>query len=141
MCSITLMTINVHVHLLFLINILDIYDIANVLYYFDSFCRCLLDHASAFFAFMVLISVIKLGWLIYLVVCPNEGMSGRLVNTCSMGYNNCKCYIDTHLTLPALSCTSQTLSKIFLKILELGIYFESKVSLGYDFLLKPCFLF
>ena len=44
--------------------------------------------ACAFFALMVVPrSCIKFGWLIYLVVCPNEIMPDRLVNTCSVGYN------------------------------------------------------
>ena len=63
-------------------------------------------------------------------------MSGGLVITCSVVYKNCKCFIDIHLTFPVLSCTSKTLSYIFLQILKLGLYFKSKVFLGYGFLLK-----
>ena len=81
---------------------------------------------------------IMLAWSIYLVVCPNEVMSGRLVNTkhcpnenmssrlvntCSAGCSNCKCCIDNHLTFPVLSCTSNTLSEIFLQFQKLGLYF------------------
>ena len=77
----------------------------NVLHYFDVHCKCLLHYACVFFALiLVLRSGISLGWLIYFVVQLNEVMSGRLVNMCSVGYNNCKC-IDTCLTFPALSCT------------------------------------
>ena len=102
MCSITLMTIIVHVYILLLITILDIYDFVDVLGCFDAHCRCLLYHTCAFFALI-------------------EVMSGRLVNTCSTG-KCCKCCIDTHLTFPALSCTSKALSEIFLQILKLGLY-------------------
>ena len=74
--------------------------------------------------------------VIYFVVQLNNVMSGRLDNTCSAGCNICKCCIDTHLTFPALSCTSKTLSKIFLQILKLGLYFKSKISYGVWFLSK-----
>ena len=91
-------------------NFFDIYDATNAC------CRCLLCHACVFFALMlVLRSGIKLGWIIYLAVHPNEVMSGRLVNTCSAGYRNCTYCIDTCLTFPALSCASQTLSEISYK--------------------------
>ena len=91
MCNITLMTIIIHVHLLFLITILDIYDIASMLHYFDKCCRCLLNYACVFFALTVVLrSSIKLGWVIYLIVHPSEVMEGRLVNMWSVGYNNCK---------------------------------------------------
>ena len=82
-----------------------------------------------FFPLIVVLRLgIRSGWLIYLVVWPDEVMSGKLVNTCSAGYNNCKHCIDTHLTFQALSCTSNVLSEIFLQILKLGLYFESNVS-------------
>ena len=96
MCSIIMMIIIIHVCLLLLINILDIYDIAHVPHHLDVYCRCLLQHAHALFAVILIVrSGIRLGWLIYLVVHPNEVMSDRLVNTCSAGNNNCKCSIDT----------------------------------------------
>ena len=67
MCSITLMTIIIHVCLLLLINILDIYYITNVLHYFDAHCKCLLHHVYVFLALIVVLrSGIILGWLIYL---------------------------------------------------------------------------
>ena len=69
-----------------------------------------------FFALIVVLrSGIRLGRLLYLVVQPNEVMSGRLVNICSAGYNNCKYYNDTHLTFPALSCTSKACLKFSYK--------------------------
>ena len=93
------------------------------------FVSCMWD-----FALMVVHkSGIKLEWLIYFLVCPNEVTSGRLVNICSAGCNNCRSCIDTHLTFPELSCTSEALSEIFLQIWKLGLYFESKVSLGVSF--------
>ena len=99
MCSITLMAIIKHMCLLLLMSVLDIYDVANVLHYFQVCCRCLLHHVYVFFALMVVLrSGIKLEWLIYLLVCPHNVMSGKLVNTCSLWYNNCKCCIDTYLT-------------------------------------------
>ena len=71
MYSITLMAIIIHVYIV-LITILDIYDITNVLHYFDACCRSLSHHACVFFAlFVVLRSGIRLGWLMYLVVHPN----------------------------------------------------------------------
>ena len=110
-------------------NHLYIYYIKNVLHYFDACCKCLLHHAYAFFALIVVFrSGIRLEWLIYLVMWSNEVMSGRLVNTCSVGYNYCKCCIDTHLTFSALSCTSKALSEIFLQILKLDLHLKSKVS-------------
>ena len=82
--------------------------------------QVLLCHAYVFFTLMAVFrSGIKLGWLIYLVVHPNEVLSGRLVNTCSTGYNNCKCCIVQETHFPALSCTSKALSKVFLQILKL----------------------
>ena len=89
-------------------------------------------------AFFTLIAVlrlgIRLGQLIYFVAY--EGMSGRLVNTCSSGCCNCKGYIDTCLTYPVLSCTANTSYKIFLQILNLGLHFESNASFGVWFSTK-----
>ena len=81
-----------------------------------------------FLLIVVLRSGIRLAWLMCLIVEPNEVMSGRLIRMYSVGYNNCKCCIDTHLTFPTLSCTPNALSEIFLQILKLGLYFESKAS-------------
>ena len=135
MCSNTLMTIIIHVCILLLIT--NIYYITNVLHYFDACCKCLLCNAYAFYTLIiVLISGIRLGWLIYLAVWPNEVMSGRLVNTCSVGCNNCKYCIDTYLTFLVSSHISKALSKIFSQILKLGLYFKSKVSLGVWFLIE-----
>ena len=84
------MTIIMHVSHLLPITIFDIYDVANVLHYFDACCQCLLHHAYVFFALIVVLRTgIKLGLLIYLVVHQNEVMSGRLVNICTVGNNNC----------------------------------------------------
>ena len=93
-------------------------------------------HVSFFTLMVVLGSGIKLGWLIYFVACPNEVISGRLVNTCSVLCNSCRCCIETCLTFPELSCTSKALSEIFLQIWKLDLYFKSNVSLGVCFLSK-----
>ena len=83
---------------------------------------------------MVLKSGIKLRWLMHLVVQPKEFISGKLVNTCSVRGNSCKCWIDTLLILPKLSWTPKALSESFLQILKLGLHLELKVSLGVWFL-------
>ena len=66
-------------------------------------------------------SGIRLELLIYLVIHLNEVMSGRCVNTCSIGCNYSKCCIDSHLVFPMLSCTSKALSELLLQILKLDL--------------------
>ena len=95
---------------------------------FITSCMCV-------FALLVVLRSGYVRWLAYLVACPNEVLSGRFVNTCSVGYNNCKCCIDTHLTFPALTCSSEAWSEIFLQILKLGLYFEESV-MGVWFFIK-----
>ena len=73
---------------------------------------------------------------IYFMVHPKKFISVRLVNTCYVGCNNCRCWTDTHLTFPKLSWTWKALFEIFLQILKLGFYLECKVSLGVWFLSK-----
>ena len=137
MCSVTVTTIIIHMYLSILLTILYIYYITHVQHYFDALCKCKLHHACALIALiLVLRSDIRIGWLIYLVVWPNEVMSGRLVKMCSVGYNNWKCCIDTWLTFQALSCTSNALSKLLLQILKLTLYFEWNACFGVWFFIK-----
>ena len=96
----------------------------------------------AFFPSTVVLRLgIMLGWLMYLVVCLNDAISGRLVNTCSVEYNNCKCCIDTCLNIPALSCTSNALSEIFIQIHNWVYILNQMHLLGYGSLLESCLLF
>ena len=68
----------------------------------------------------------NLGWLMYLVVHPNVVRSGRWISTWSVGCSNCKCWMDTHLTFPVLSCMLKALSESHPEILMLSLYLESK---------------
>ena len=129
MCSGFLMTVVSHVNLFFgcPFEIFLVYNY-GILYCVSFWCMylwCMLD-----FALMVVLkSYIKHGWLIYLLVCQKEFISGRLVNICSVGCNHCK-----YLILPEFSWTSKALSEIFLQSLKLGLYLESKVSIEVWFL-------
>ena len=96
------------------------------LWYF-SLDACIYYACEVFALMVVFRSGIKLGWLIHLMVCPNDFISGRLVNTCSAGCNNCRCCIDTHFTLPTLSCHfKNALSEISLQIWKTGFIFGIK---------------
>ena len=61
----------------------------------------------------------------YFIFHPKEVMSSRCVNTYLIGYNNWRCYIDTHLTFPVLSCAPKALSDNCLQILKLRFYLVS----------------
>ena len=84
-CGIFLMTVIRHVCLCigYLFEILLGYNYAAFL--FDT-CSCDAYQISALM--VVPKSGIKFGWLIYFMVCPKKFVSGRLVNTCSVGCNN-----------------------------------------------------
>ena len=99
-CGGFLMTVAKHVCLCFgyLFKIFSGYNYA--MFPFDA---CTYDACQIFALMVALRSGIKFRWLIYFMVHPKEFISGRLVNTCSVGCNNCRCWIDTHLTFPELS--------------------------------------
>ena len=65
---------------------------------------------------------VRLGWLMYFIIYPNEVILGRCANICSVGCGNWRCCIDTHLTFPVVSCTSKALWDIHLQILKPGLY-------------------